>query len=59
MRLSHLVHAARHALRTQKGRQAAGSAADAVAGAARKRAPAHAQKIDRAHRSARGYLDRR
>lgn len=58
MKLSKLFYTARHALRTEKGRQAAGRATDSAAEAARKFAPKHRARIDKAQQSARRYLDR-
>ncbi|WP_133249825.1 hypothetical protein [Brachybacterium endophyticum] len=58
MRLNRLTHTARAALRTDRGRQAAGRATDVMAGTARRYAPKHRRKIDKAEQSARSYIER-
>ncbi|MFC7464366.1 hypothetical protein [Brachybacterium sp. GCM10030252] len=58
MKLSRLLHSARTALRSEKGRRAATRATDTVADTARRASPRHSAKIDQAQQSARKYLDR-
>jgi len=58
MKLSRVLHAARSALRTDKGREVGGRVTDAAADTARRVSPKHRDAIDKAQRHAQKYLDR-